>query len=255
MHAGEHQSKLEKAMSGEIKNLVNDKDRNVSAIKAALKLLPAGVGEAMIQFYWGKGEEARQRRLDETLDKIAAKMEAEGVSSKIGDNEDFGNFFSQAGVLIANATNEDKRKRFQDLLYNSMLLPPGDAGWEDSMHCLELLQKIDHVSLYCLAKIAKAESDELSIGITGYSGIARWVTLPRCKLDQIPVSVAADGYFEDLQYSDVLVTKSLKKIKDELLLVISRNLMVLADGFATGMDFYSLSPEAKLLVKWTIAEF
>ena len=249
-------------MSDESRDLVTNKDRNVSAIKAALKLIPGGVGEAMIQFYWGKGEEARQRRLDETIEAIAAKLAADGESSKIDGNEDFGNFFSKAAGPIANATNEDKRQRFRDLLYNSMLLPPGEAGWEDSMHCLELLQKIDPVGLYCLARIARAEQNGESVAVARFTGTAQWVTIPRSKLQQNQPSVTQEGKFEDFQYNDVLVTRNLKKIQDEYSLVNSRNVLVsvggspgVGGGFATGVDFYSLSPEEQLLVKWTIADF
>lgn len=162
-------------MSDKGKELITNKDRNVSAIKAALKLIPGGVGEAMDQFYWGKGEEARQRRLHATIEEIAAKLAENGLKSEINDNEDFGNFFSQAAGPIASATNEDKRQRFRDLLYNSMLLPPGEAGWEDSMHCLEILKQIDPVGLYCLARIARAEQNGEAIGVARYTGTAQWV--------------------------------------------------------------------------------
>ncbi len=122
------------------------------------------------------------------------------------------------------------------------------------MFCLDLLQKIDPAGLYVLAMIAQANRDGKRIGPTSFNALPRWLIVP--KDSRGDSQVAADsGEFKDFRYSHVLITKAIALLEGQLRLLWKEQALVSSGGSATGVYFYSLTPDGELLVKWTVADF
>jgi hypothetical protein len=240
------------------REIITNRDRDLNAIRAGLKLIPV-VGEALEQLYFEKGAEARQRRLDATLQEVLDQLKKQNLDGEaernVEGNEDFATFFSEAAQPISRSTNEDKRQRFRDLLFNSMLIPPGDSGWEDSMYCLELLQKIDVAGLYTLAMIVRADRADSRLGVARYGKVPRWLIVSNAYMGSEPIPVEKVGQFEEFKYSNILITKNIDSLKSETNLVSARNTFVLLDDCSTFVDFLTLTPSGQFLVKWTVADF
>jgi hypothetical protein len=237
--------------------IVTNRDRDLNAIRAGLKLLP-GVGEALDQLLFGKGEEARQRRLHSTLEEVVDKLKERGLNSEVEGNEDFATFFSAAAQPISRSTSEDKRQRFRDLLFNSMLIPSGDPGWEESMLCLELLQKVDSAGLYTLATLAQADRAEALLGLFEDGNVPQWLLVP--KTDRTPrqrrgIPVDEVGTYRELKYDPVLIFKSIDSLKYETKLVSDRKFHVIRGNSETEVEFWSLTLLGRFLVKWAVADF
>jgi hypothetical protein len=146
-----------------------------------------------------------------------------------------------------------KRQRFRDLLFNSIFIPQGDPAWEESMYCLELLNKIEVAGLYTLAKIIQADRNGSVIAQTNY-GQYQWLLIPRELAGKQP-RAETSGKFEDLTYSPTLVEKQIHALSNQMNLVGPRNLLVTMGNSATAWNFPYLTPEGEMLVKWTMAPF
>jgi hypothetical protein len=229
---------------------ITDQDRNQSALKALSVLLPGGVGEAMYQFRYGKGEEARQRRLHDTVEEVAERLRALDKKSEITDNEDFGTFFTKAADPISRSTNEDKRQRFRDLLLNSMLIPQGDPGWEESMYCLDLLQNIDPTGLYVLAFTDGADRENFKACIWTHQSSYNWLYVP--KVNPNRSGIDSDCKKEEVLYNKVLVEASVKELQEMKIIQMSNGSITphLSHGYF-GVSFIELTEAGRLLSKWT----
>lgn len=244
------------AADGSKGELATKRDLNVNAVKAALKLIP-GVGDSMIQLFFERGQEARFRRWEETWEEIRAHVADRGKEAdvKTADNEDFADFVEKSADPLGRSTNEDKRQRFRDLLYNSLFIPPGDPGWDEAMYCLDLLQKIDSPGLYILASIVRAEKDGLRLARSAYTGATQLFALPFQPGGSELLPESPQHYLVDLRYDVVLLAKSLESLLRETELVQERTGYVTTRMNSVGMGFLGLSHAGRLLVKWTLADF
>ena len=129
-------------------------DRNRNAIRAGLKLTP--VGQAFEQLVYGKLDEARWKRLEDTLAELRDMMKDRNIPDKEIEKEEFTNLFTDVVPLIREATNEDKRRRLRSLLLNAVKIPEGDKEWESARLAAVWLQEIDGPGLEVLAGLVWA---------------------------------------------------------------------------------------------------
>lgn len=236
------------------KDIVTNEDRNISALKSGLKLIP-GVGDSISQFVFGRQEEAESRRLRDSVQEIADMVREQGRQGEVKDTEEWANLFTEAGPSVGKATNEDKRQRFRDLLFNSLFIPPGDPMWEESMYCLDQLKEIDPVGLYILAAVALARRDEVEIGLSKFSRPARWLRVPKTMSGNIPNIASHPEMLQPLAYNEVLVENAIDVLLVKKQLISTRDAMVTSGHSSTGISFYNLTPAGELLEKWTMAAF
>jgi hypothetical protein len=131
-----------------------------NVIKAALQCAPY-IGPALDTLIFGHLDELRMKRFEETLREIDDELARAGVKiHRLGEN--YANLLEHTLPGLVRAVNDDKRKRFRDLLTNAAPLSD-DSEWEEVFFSSDLLGKIESPGLAILAGAAKGTSELFSI--------------------------------------------------------------------------------------------
>ena len=125
-----------------------DHKRNLA--KSLIKGLPY-IGSSLDQLVYGNQDERRWLRLEKTLQEIEEGMKARKIPAKEILKEEFDHLLRLTAGKLGDATNEDKRERFRDLLLNSVSLPEGDREWESARLAGELLNQLEGPALHILS--------------------------------------------------------------------------------------------------------
>lgn len=123
---------------------------NSNAIRASLKAIPY-IGSSLDQLIFGNLEELRWKRVEKTLREVADMMKEYRIPKTRVTDENFGNLLEFITPGIGRAINEDKRKRFRDLLLNSTKISSDDSEWEKANLSAKYLNEIDAPGLALLA--------------------------------------------------------------------------------------------------------
>ena len=78
------------------------------------------------------------------------------VKAKSIVDEEFVNLLENVLPDLSRATDEEKRRRFRDLLTNAAELAPSPEGWEEARLAAELLKKVDTPGLVILGELASS---------------------------------------------------------------------------------------------------
>jgi hypothetical protein len=133
------------------------KDRDLNAFRAGLSLIPS-IGSAIEKLMFGAVDELRWRRFEQTLGEVGAKLELLDSSHRVEDNEDFANFLQDVAPPLSRSTNEDRRRRFRDLILSATQIPSGDARWEEVYTVSRLLDSIGGPGLSVLATVSRCSN-------------------------------------------------------------------------------------------------
>jgi hypothetical protein len=126
-------------------------------VEAGLLAIPH-IGHALAHFIFGPLAELRWKRVEATLNEIAARLGDEKAKSVV--SEKFVNLLENVLPDLSRATDEEKRKRFRDLLTNAAEHALTSNGWEEAWLAAELLKKIGTPGLVILSELAKLDKGE-----------------------------------------------------------------------------------------------
>jgi hypothetical protein len=132
------------------------KDYSLYTFRAGLKLIPY-IGDALEEFIFRPLAELRMRRIEATLAEIGQSLHDSGESPNVA-TEEFANLLEAIAPHLSRATNEDRRRRFRDLLRNAATLRQGSADWDEATFASGLLKEIEGPGLAILAAIANCET-------------------------------------------------------------------------------------------------
>jgi hypothetical protein len=118
------------------------KDYALNAAQALLKGVPY-VGGSLEQFAFGPLQERRWRRVESTLNEVALALGPDGALGMV--QEQFVNLLETLSPSLSRVTDENKRKRFTDLLTNAGKLSADDPKWEETSLAAELLRSLEAV--------------------------------------------------------------------------------------------------------------
>jgi hypothetical protein len=128
----------------------------INAFQAGLLAVPV-VGSSLERLLFGTIAEMRSKRVLRTLEEICKKLEEKEAVSQVDDNEDLANFLEKVLPQTARATNENKRKRFRDLVFKAIQVPSGDEAWSGANIAANLLEQIDDVGIELLSYFHRCE--------------------------------------------------------------------------------------------------
>ena len=143
--------------------------------RAAVKLLPY-VGSALDELLFGRLNDSRWARLEETLKELGEMMEARQIPPENALSEDFGGLLETTGPIIGRTTSEEKRSMLRDLLLNAVSLPPSDPKWESARMAGDLLSALEPPSLAIVAALHQLNARDSVTGELerdGDSGVIR----------------------------------------------------------------------------------
>ena len=213
---------------------LNAKDKAVIAFQGTLKAIPY-FGSSLEHFIFGPLTELRMRRIEQTLSEIATavgELKANAIS-----NERFATLLESVAPELCRAVDENKRKRFRDLLINAAALPEDSGDWEEAALASTLLKEIDAPGLAILAAIARCSEGEALV------------------LTSSPVSQVFEGSFDYddpgepqhvLQYKWVIVEYWARKLRESNLITYN------AYDARGGFGGVALAPLGKFLIQWTV---
>lgn len=214
------------------------RERNVNAIRAAVKLLPS-VGDAIDQLAFGPLDDLRLKRVESTLNEILAQVEELG--QRPTQTEEFANLFERTVPSIGRAVNEDVRARFRDLLTNAATLPAYDAAWGETDLAAALLTELDAPSLAILAQVARYDGPQpMAI-----------VSKPVCQ-------VVSEGDFDwenphlgahRIGYAWPVVEECARRLRERRLVSFASH-----NGSNGGFGGVALIALGTLLVRWTVSD-
>ena len=147
-------NKLDKKVSQ-----LSRRDEAENFVQGLIKSIPV-VGGTLDQFYFGRLDKLRWKRLQATLTEIVEILERIEASYSL-DNEDFANLLESVIPPLIRSTNEDKRQCLRDLLLNAAQIPAGDPAWDEAKLAANLLDQIDPPGLAILAVIARDEENRV----------------------------------------------------------------------------------------------
>lgn len=213
---------------------LNARDGAVVAFQGILKAIPY-FGSSLEHFIFGPLTEIRMRRIEQTLSEIATAV---GEQKAIAiPNERFATLLESVAPELCRAVDENKRKRFRDLLTNAAVLPEDSGDWEDAALASTLLKEIEAPGLAILAAIARCSEEEALV------------------LTSSPVSQVFEGSFDYddpgepqhvLQYQWIIVEYWARKLRE-------RNLITYNTHDARGgFGGVALAPLGKFLIQWTV---
>jgi hypothetical protein len=225
---------MKKDMTSEL----TKKDYALNAAQALLKGIPY-VGGSLEQFVFGPLQERRWRRVERTLAEVALALGPEGAVGMV--QEQFANLLEALSPSLGRVTDENKRKRFRDLLTNAAKLSADDAKWEEASLAAELLESLEAPALAILAAISRC-SDARSNKLV---------------LTSRPVSQVFEGEFDYdspgtpqhvLPYEWVVVEYWARMLRDKRLIWYGSH------DARGGFGGVGLAPLGDFLTQWVVSE-
>ena len=224
---------------------INRTDYAQNVLRAAIKGLP-WIGASLEQLAYGNVDERRWRRMERTLSEVGEEMKRRNIPPDFVLKEDFGQLLRQIASSASESTNEDKRKRFRDLLVNSVTLPEGDPQWESSRLAATYLEQLEGPAFSILAAIAAENA---------FDGSANKVSIfrhPEPQVSQL-AGVSASDYDNDVVYRALgyewAVVQSWTEKLFELKLIRSGT-----SAGEKGFGNIQLTTKGSFLVRWTISD-
>jgi hypothetical protein len=138
------------------------RERDLNAVRVAIQLIPS-VGGALDRLIFGLLDDMRMRRFEETLKEIGERIEELGLDHHVDDNEDFGNLLQDIAPPLSRSSNEDRRRRFRDLILNAAQLQPGDNRWEEVYFASNLLNSIGAPGLAIMAILSRCKNERVQV--------------------------------------------------------------------------------------------
>jgi hypothetical protein len=139
------------------KPVLTGKEKTMIGIEGVLMAIPF-VGPSLAHFVTEPLTELRLKRVEESLKEVVETLG--DVKAKSIVNEEFVNLLENVLPDLSRATDEEKRRRFRDLLTNAAELAPSPEGWEEARLAAELLKKVDTPGLVILSELAKLDRGE-----------------------------------------------------------------------------------------------
>jgi hypothetical protein len=130
------------------------RDHAQNTFQASLLAIPV-FGSTLEKLLFGSLQELRMKRVEHTLNEVADMLRERNIDPTVENNEEFANFLETALPPLSRATNEDRRQRLRDLIFNVIQLEQCDVRWSEAHYALRMLEKIDEVGLVILAAGAK----------------------------------------------------------------------------------------------------
>ncbi len=220
----------------QLKPKLSPDDYATNAFQAMLKGIPI-LGSSLEQFLFGPLQELRMRRIEATLQEIAAILQQKNIPPSAVETEEFANLLESVAPALSRSTNEDRRQRFRDLLLNAAQTPSGDPSWEEVKLASTLLDAIDAPGLVILAALSK--------------------TNPQNRFDvvSVPTPQVFEGRFDFdnppgthhvLPYEWRLIDEWVSRLR-EMRLIDTRG------GFGRGgHSQVCLTDVGKMLIRWTL---
>lgn len=211
------------------------RDKAIIAAQGALLAIPY-VGSALERFVFGGLAELRMKRVENTLAEIVTILGEKKASLLVTEN--FVNLLEDVAPSLARESNEDRRRRFRDLLTNAAECPADSSEWEEAELASLLLKELQPPGLSILAALAREPGEPYT-------------------LTSRPVSQVYRGSFDwdnpgepqcILPYSWVVVEYWARLLRDRQLIHYQS---VDARG---GFGEVRLAERGRFLVKWTLRD-
>ncbi len=216
-----------------------------NVLRAAIKGLP-WIGTSLEQLVYGNVDERRWRRMERTLSEVGEEMKRRNIPPDFVLKEDFEQLLRQVASSASESTNEDKRKRFRDLLVNSVTLPEGDPQWESSRLAATYLEQLEGPAFSILAAIAAENAFDDSANKVSIS------RHPEPQVSRLSGQNASDYdtdvVYHALGYEWAVVQSWMEKLLE--LKLISFGTSAGAKGFGQ----IQLTVKGSFLVRWTISD-
>jgi hypothetical protein len=135
-------------------------DPDLNAPRARLQIIPS-VGPALDKLMFGLMDDLRSKRFQATIKEIGEKVEALGLENQVDENEDFGNLVRDVAPPLSRSANEDRRRRFRELILNPTQIPKGDARWEELYFASKLLDSIGAPGPAILSNLARCTNERV----------------------------------------------------------------------------------------------
>jgi hypothetical protein len=116
----------------------------------------------LMQAVFGTLDERRANRVAATLKEVETRLSKIERRSYV-ECEEFQSLLETVVPLLARATNEDKRQRLRDLVFNSALVPPGHSDWGEAELAARIVSEIDGPGLAIIAAIGLLPSEAVTM--------------------------------------------------------------------------------------------
>jgi hypothetical protein len=220
------------------------RDRN--ALRAALQLIPS-IGPAIDQLFFGLMEERASKRVEDTLREIGEKLDELKIGHQVEGNEEFGYFLRDVIPPLSRSTNEDRRKRFRDLILNAAQVPSGDERWEEVYAFSKLLDSIDAPGLKILATIAQTLGDR-----------RRTYPMHRVYIFLYPF-IAITCQYDDFEprmlgYSEAVIEEWALRLKEKRLIIWERRGEYWKGRVSSFLEDVEPTSLGKNLISWAVSD-
>lgn len=133
--------------------------RGVNWIRAGVKSIPY-VGEALDELVYGRLDEARWARVEQSLSELGEIMRDRGIPAERANSEQFGRLLEDVVPAIGRAQSEGKRERLRSLLVNAVWMEADNPEWESARVAAELFAPLDFSAVEILAALARLNARE-----------------------------------------------------------------------------------------------
>ena len=114
--------------------------------RVGVKIIPY-IGSSLDELFYGRGEEARWRRVEGLLTDLGEAMKQRGITAEEIEKEDFGGLLGIVGPVASRSTSEEKRRMLRNLLLNAVTVEAGSATWESARLAAELIADLEAPAL------------------------------------------------------------------------------------------------------------
>ena len=121
--------------------------------RAAIKAVPY-IGDALEELAYGRLDEARWSRWEQTLQEIGTMMKERQIPPDEVKKEEYSQLLEIVAPVASRDTTEHKRRLLRDLLLNAVTISPGDAAWESARLVAQLIAELEVPSLVILSALA-----------------------------------------------------------------------------------------------------
>ena len=209
--------------------------------RAAVKSIPY-IGGSLDELIYGRGNEARWRRIESLLADLGRQMEALGIPPEAVEREEFGDLLEVVAPAARRTGSEDKRRMLRKVLLNASALETGNPDWEAARLAAELVSDLEPPALAVLAAL-----DRMGTKSTGRIELARDGEMAEVRWNRSPQSEGGPVFRKriPIPYDWLVVEHAYRRM--------SVSYPRLVQAGAHGRDVYQgmgLMPLGSLVIRW-----
>jgi hypothetical protein len=149
----------EKSFKNFPSHILSMKDKLVATLRGLMQILPAGVGGAIDQWYFGTIDERRLKKIEAFLESVGKDLrrverDLEKIDKKYYATDEFGYLFENIMRRVATEVQKEKLLALRGALFN-VIAAPTKFAFDRQSHYLKSLDAMDNVHIDILKILAK----------------------------------------------------------------------------------------------------